>query len=209
MQRPSQRQDACLVDRLFLTGLLGAGAALAAPSFVFGGLALAAGWGLFSRFERETILNQTVRAEIHQMIQMRPGITFAELREGLGLSNSCAMHHLALLEQHELIRRVRTPYRTHFFLRGPRTPAPEELDEVRNRIRVMLLETPRLSGSEIARRLGMTRQATYYHLRRLKYAGALACDRRGRTHGWVWVESSAAPLAPEASLSRAPLVPAA
>jgi predicted transcriptional regulator len=154
---------------------------------------------LFTRFHRDDVLRHERRAQLFELIRSDPGITFGELRERLGLVSGVAQHHLRLLEQHELVARVREGRTTRYVPRGQRWNPSARLDGTRARIVDELRREPGLTACEISRRLGQRVQSTWEHLRRLQSIQVVASERLGRTFRWRATTPVAnAPCAPVA-----------
>lgn len=141
-------------------------------------------WRLFSRFEKEDVLNHDRRAQLFECIRGEPGIPFGQLSERVGLAPGVAQHHLRLLEQHELVRRLRDGRTTRFYPKGLKITPPAALAPTRQRILRVLQTEPGLTAVELAQRMGQRVQSTWDHLNRLRDAGLLAGERRGRAFAW-------------------------
>lgn len=154
----------------------------------FGILALrgvGAGILLFSRFDRKDVLEHDRRARLFEAIRADPGVAFGRLCERTGLAPGVAQHHLRLLEQHEVVRRVRDGRSTHYYPKGPKFTLPVALSAPRSRILEMLRAEPGLCAAELARRIGQRAQSTWRHLKRLEGAGLLVRRPQGQAIAWT------------------------
>lgn len=139
---------------------------------------------LFSRFARDDVLDHPRRVALWEAIRADPGAAFGALAERVALAPGVVQHHLQLLEQHDLVRRIRDGRTTRFYPAGPKIAPPAALAPRRSQILATLRDEPGLSAPELAARLGQRVQSTWDHLHRLQEAGLLAAERRGRAFAW-------------------------
>jgi DNA-binding transcriptional ArsR family regulator len=145
---------------------------------------LGAAVGLFSRLDRDEVLENDRRARLADAVQADPGVTLGVLCHRVGLARGVAQHHLRLLEIHGKLRRVRSGRATHFYPAGPRFAPPAALAPARARIIEMVRHEPGLSARDLAGRLGQRVQSTWEQLQRLRDAGVLAAQPDGRRFRW-------------------------
>ncbi len=163
---------AAAVMVLWGTGNLRAGAPLLAA-------------GLFSRFDRDDVLRHDRRNRLYECIRAEPGIAFGRLCEIVGLENGAAQHHLQLLVQHGLVRRVRDGRATRFFLAGgPRIEFALGVTPARERVLLLVRSEAGLSASQVAARIGQRVQTAWIHLEGLRAAGLVTREKRGRATSW-------------------------
>lgn len=148
------------------------------PCLVAGAVAL------FSRFNQSDVLDHERRGRLFAAIQADPGASFGELCQRAGLAAGVAQHHLRLLEQHGLLRRVRDGRATRFYPRGPRIGSAALRSATRARLVDVLREEPQIDAKQLADRLGQRPQSTWHHLRILQDAGILVPTRVGRGIRW-------------------------
>lgn len=138
---------------------------------VLAGLA-GAMWGLFSRLQRNALLDQGTRMQLFEAIQTEPGITQSELRRRLGLSTGVLLHHLRMLEYHGTIRSRRVQGFRIYNVAGLKMPENlTVLSQAQQRFLEALRELGAASRIQLAAHLGMTPQAIGYHARILKERG--------------------------------------
>lgn len=77
---------------------------------------------LFTRLARPKILDQAVRAEIHQALVADPGLRASDLARRLDLSHGHMAYHLGVLKAQGILTSVRVGGRSHYFLAGTRAP---------------------------------------------------------------------------------------
>jgi len=118
---------------------------------------------LYSRIRRNRMLDHPTRAALHALVATRPGLTLAEAQRELSLANGQLEHHVRSLERASLVRRVRdaNSVRLYDAASASRAEAAPPLAE-----RVRELAPSGRSAADIARELGVSRQAVHYHLRR-------------------------------------------
>lgn len=115
------------------------------------------------------------RAGMVALLRVEPGLTLAEVRRRLGMSNGVARHHLALLEAIGAVRVVSDGALRRLWLAGePAKPVPP----LRDRALDAVAQRGTMRASELAQALGVSRQALHYHLKRLVEEGHLGAVRR-------------------------------
>ncbi len=140
---------------------------------------------LFSRFSRDDVLGNDRRSQLYEAVRANPGIPFGALCEQLGLAHGVVQHHLRLLEQHELVRRLRDGRTTRFYPKGPKFDPPAALAAPRREILDALAREPGLTTPQLATRLGQRVQSTWEHVQRLRGAGLVSPQRRGKAFAWT------------------------
>jgi len=139
---------------------------------------------LFSRFNREDVLENERRSRLHEAIRADPGVSFGRLARLLGLAHGAAQHHLRQLEAHGLVRRAREGRTTHYYPAGPRFESPVALAPARRALLDALRAEPGLTLNDLAQRNGHRPQSVWDHLDRLRRAGLVFAERRGRSLTW-------------------------
>lgn len=145
--------------------------------------------GLYSRIERRTVLDHASRDRLAAVVAARPGVTLAELTRELALHSAAVVHHARTLERNHVIASRREGARRRFYPVGarlPPMPAPDALTPAEARLLALLESGPR-SQSELARDLGVSRQAVHQHVKALSKKGQLTVDFTGES----WVVSRA------------------
>lgn len=139
---------------------------------------------LYTRFSRDDVLEHERRARLYEAIRADPGVSFGRLAGLVGLAHGAAQHHLRLLERHGLVRRVREGRTTHYYPAGPRFGSPVALAPARRLLLDHLRGRPGLTLGELADLEGHRPQSVWGHLDRLRRAGLVLAERRGRTLAW-------------------------
>ena len=59
---------------------------------------------MFTRVQKDDVLDQFVRGEIYGYVKTNPGATYNEIMQKLGLKNGTLSYHLHMLEKMEMIK---------------------------------------------------------------------------------------------------------
>lgn len=135
---------------------------------------------LFSRFEKDEVLEHNTREQLYQYIRNNPGPSFSDLRRALDISNGTLVHHLRILEMQEFVKGVRDGFRTRFYLRGPRITMTAYLTRTQQAILEAIQNHPGLTQKELAGLLGLPRESVFYHTRKLEGVGKLRVAKEGK-----------------------------
>ncbi len=171
----------------------GAGSSLAAPALVAGGVAATGGvaaaalllrrrWpffaaALYTRLKPNRVLDQPTRERIAQIVGAEPGIAFSDLARRLDLGFGALTYHAQVLERSGVVFSARDGQQRRFFpVAGGFVKGSGSLSE---RALQALLSGPR-GLAELARELGVSRQALHYHLKRLAEEGRVVARGNGR-----------------------------
>lgn len=129
---------------------------------------------LYTRLAPSAVLRQPTRERIHRLVRERPGISFGDIRSALGLAAGMLTHHARVLEDARILFSVQDGQTRRFYPAeaGRVAPTPP-LDE---RALQALRERGPMSASELARALGVSRQALHYHLKRMLHEGSLVAQ---------------------------------
>ncbi len=136
---------------------------------------------LYARIRREQVLDHFVRGRVFGYIEGHPGASYSEIMDALHLANGVASYHLYVLEREKFIASRRAgSARVYYPPDQPPRAEDSGLSPVQARIMALVRESPGVSQSDIARRLGTRRQNVHYNVSRLSQAGVVAVD------GWGW-----------------------
>lgn len=164
--------------------VLGALAVLALLARVFAARPLLIVAALYHRLTGRDLLDQPVRARIHEEIRRSPGIHFRALREATGLAQGALDHHARLLAQAGLVVEHREAGARCFALPGALEPGLLRLcarvrsSSARAILRA-LQEAPAASVRELAGRLRIAESTLDDHLARLANDGVVERARIG------------------------------
>jgi len=174
------------IPLLFL-GLLGAGFSL---SLLLSetGLYLASGMAagalpLYTRLDKEDVLDQFVRGQIYGYIKTNPGAHYNQIRRDIDVKNGTLAYHLRVLEKTDLIksRKEGVRYRA-FYPVGHKFPKKERfrLTDLQMRVLKVVKTNQGLTQKDIAAELHKKPQTINYNIKVLEKAGLVELKRIGR-----------------------------
>ena len=138
---------------------------------------------LYSRIQKEDVLDQFVRGQIYGFIKTNPGVHYNQILRKVGVKNGTLSYHLGVLEKTELIqsRREGLKYRV-FYPTGMNFPKSERfrLTDFQIHILETLKRRPGMTQKELAWLLSQKPQTINYNIKVLDQAGLVSVVRRGR-----------------------------
>jgi DNA-binding MarR family transcriptional regulator len=138
---------------------------------------------LYSRIQKEDVLDQFVRGQIYGFIKTNPGVHYNQILRKVGVKNGTLSYHLGILEKTELIqsRREGLKYRV-FYPTGMNFPKAERfrLTDLQIQIIGSIRNKPGLTQKEIARLLSRKPQTINYNIKVLDQAGLISVLKAGR-----------------------------
>jgi len=138
---------------------------------------------MFSRIQKEDVLDQFVRGQIYGFIKTNPGVHYNQILRKVGVKNGTLSYHLGILEKTELIqsRREGLKYRV-FYPTGMNFPKSERfrLTDLQIQIIGSIRNTPGLTQKEIARLLSRKPQTINYNIKVLDEANLISVVKAGR-----------------------------
>jgi DNA-binding MarR family transcriptional regulator len=138
---------------------------------------------LYTRIQKEDVLDQFVRGQIYGYIKTNPGAHYNQILRQVGVKNGTLSYHLGVLEKTQLIqsRREGLKYRA-FYPTGMTFPKEQRfrLTELQIRIIAHIKGEPGLTQKEIARLLGQKPQTINYNIKVLAQAGLIHVTKKGR-----------------------------
>jgi DNA-binding MarR family transcriptional regulator len=141
---------------------------------------------LYTRIQKEDVLDQFVRGQIYGFIKTNPGAHYNQILRKVGVKNGTLSYHLGVLEKTELIqsRREGLKYRA-FYPTGMNFPKAERfrLTDLQIKIIGSIRGQPGLTQKEIARLLGQKPQTINYNIKVLDQAGLISVVKVGRKTG--------------------------
>lgn len=153
-----------------------------------GGAACALAWAnrrwplalpiLYSRIAPSRLLAHPARTRMHAAIAAAPGITVNGLQRELGLAKGVFDHHLHRLLAGGHVRAVADGQLRRLYVAG--TAIPGGAPPLSERIVALLHARGEARAADLARELGVSRQALQYHLKRLAREGRLVGRADGR-----------------------------
>jgi DNA-binding MarR family transcriptional regulator len=138
---------------------------------------------LYTRIQKEDVLDQFVRGQIYGFIKTNPGAHYNQIRRQIGVKNGTLSYHLGVLEKTELIksRREGLKYRA-FYPTGMNFPKEERfrLTDLQIRIIASITNHPGMTQKEIAALLSLKPQTVNYNIKVLDQAGLIDVEKKGR-----------------------------
>lgn len=140
---------------------------------------------LFSRIQTTKVLDNPVRARVHEAILQDPGLSVEEVRARSGIAWGTAVHHLRRLEETGLLVSVTHNARRRYF--AANTAASQRRGHVAalshptaRRVAELVRQQPGLDQSALCDALGLRNPAASKHLAQLASQGLVMQQRMGR-----------------------------
>lgn len=138
---------------------------------------------MYTRIQKEDVLDQFVRGQIYGYIKTNPGVHYNQIRRGIDVKNGTLSYHLRVLEKTELIksRREGVRYRA-FYPTGMKFPEIERfrLTELQISILEVIIKNNGIDQKEIALKLNKKPQTINYNIKILDQAGLIEVKKQGR-----------------------------
>ncbi|HEX2066425.1 MAG TPA: hypothetical protein VHI93_06385 [Candidatus Thermoplasmatota archaeon] len=140
---------------------------------------------LFSRIEGQKVLENPVRARVHEVVVNDPGLSLEEVRARAGIAWGTAVHHLRRLENTGLLVSVAQSARRRYF--AANTPASRNRTQVAalahpttRRVADLVRQRPGVDQTGLCEALGLRNPAASKHLGQLAAQGLVLAQRLGR-----------------------------
>jgi DNA-binding MarR family transcriptional regulator len=138
---------------------------------------------LYTRIQKEDVLDQFVRGEVYGFIKTKPGVHYNQIIRELNVKNGTLSYHLHMLEKTGMIksRKEGLRYRA-FYPTGVKFPKEERyrLTELQMNIIKTVKENEGISQKEIASMLNEKHQTINYNIKVLQQAGFIQLRKQGR-----------------------------
>jgi DNA-binding MarR family transcriptional regulator len=138
---------------------------------------------LYTRIQKEDVLDQFVRGQIYGYIKTNPGVHYNQIRRGIDIKNGTLSYHLRVLEKTDLIksRREGLKYRA-FYPTGMKFPEKERfrLTELQVSILDIIKENGGINQKDIADMLNKKPQTINYNIKVLEEADMIEVRKQGR-----------------------------
>ena len=157
---------------------------LASLGILFTRLVGPAALALYARLSLDEVAHHPRRSLILQAVKAHPGASLEEVRRVTGIPGGALRHHLDQLAARGLLREASAGRETRWFEPGGRIPAAEMVPNGARRVLATIGNTPGLTTPEVAKRLEMTVQSAWKHLRTLVAAGLARPLPVGKAHAW-------------------------
>ena len=146
---------------------------------VGGSLAGLVGWrrwhlvaaALYTRLHRDQIERHPSRALLVDIVRRRPGVSLADAQRESGLANGPFEHHLDKLRRSGRVLVVEQGRGR--FLRLPESAPLDPSLDTSAAVAGLVRARGKVKAAEVARALGLSRQALHYHVRKLAGQGLL------------------------------------
>jgi predicted transcriptional regulator len=136
---------------------------------------------LYTKLNRDEILDHYIRGKIHGYILANPGDNYNSIRKALDIPNGSFAYHLRVLERESMIKSRRDGVYKRFYPVGMRIPSKgKQLKEIQRLILKKVKETPGISQTDIASFLGLASSTIHYHIQILIGANMIEPRRKGR-----------------------------
>jgi DNA-binding MarR family transcriptional regulator len=151
-----------------------------------GGLATLVAW-LYSRIQRDRVLDQPTRRAIYDHLSKEPGLRIGTLAERVGVSYVSAQRHVKILERHCFVVGVGSgqvrwfPSRADVGQRARVAAIAASTPTARTLLRFVQANGP-IPVPELRRRLRLAQSTACNTLLRLESAGLVERRRSGRAH---------------------------
>ena len=155
---------------------------------------------MYTRIQKEDVLDQFVRGQIYGYIKTHPGVHYNQIRRGIGVKNGTLSYHLSVLEKTELIksRTEGVRYRV-FYPTGMKFPKNQRfrLTEFQVEILDIIKNNRGINQKDIARKLKKKPQTINYNIKVLFQADLIDMVKKGR-HTLLY-EKEEQPIDPDAT----------
>lgn len=145
---------------------------------------------LYTKLNREAVLDNFTRGRIYEHIRMNPGEHFSGLKKTLELRSGSLTYHLRVLEKEDYIKSTRDGMYKRFYPIGMKIDAGKKSRSIQELILEELIKNPRSSQKEIAKALGVDKSTVNYHINMMVGAGIIRSDKLGRTKRYYIDESA-------------------
>lgn len=145
------------------------------------------GLGLFSRIDKDELLENDRRARIFELIKSNPGIHLSEIARELDFAWGTTLHHLRKLRADRLILYKEMGHHKSFFVNGSGLSEKqmEAMSLIKNgtlsRLAQYLENHPRVSLKELSEALQISPPLAAFHIRKLEKAGLVQKVRDGKS----------------------------
>lgn len=147
---------------------------------------LAAGLPLFSRIEKDDLLDHPLRSEIYEAIKASPGIHISQLARTVDAGWGTTIHHLRKLKDEDMVAVRTVNNQKCYFVNGnglgrDSWAAVSALkNETARKIAQFVHANPLIAVTELSKRLGISASLVSHHVAKLSRAGVLEKVRDGR-----------------------------
>jgi len=149
---------------------------------------------MYTRIQKEDVLDQFVRGQIFGFIKSNPGVHYNEIMRKLDMKNGTLSYHLHMLEKTRMIKSRKEHFRYRaFYPTGMKFPKRERyrLTELQMDIIKIIKENPGINQKDIAKKLNEKHQTINYNIKVLQQAELIHLRRNGRkTSCYIFEDTS-------------------
>lgn len=149
---------------------------------------------MYTRIQKEDVLDQFVRGQIFGFIKSNPGVHYNEIMRKLDMKNGTLSYHLHMLEKTRMIKSRKEQFRYRaFYPTGMKFPKRERyrLTELQMDIIKTIKENEGITQKDIAKKLNEKHQTINYNIKVLQQAELIHIRRNGRkTSCYVFEDTS-------------------
>jgi predicted transcriptional regulator len=136
---------------------------------------------LYTKLNKEEILDHYTRGKIHGYILANPGDNYNSIKKALDISNGSFAYHLHVLEREGVIKSRRDGIYKRFYPSEMRLSSNgSQLKEIQRLIIERINESPGMSQTDIASSLGVACSTIHYHVQDLISGDLVEARRMGR-----------------------------
>lgn len=142
---------------------------------------------LYARLSHEDVLNHEKRQEILAFVRDNPGVHLRRIGHLLSISYGTLTYHLYRLEREGYITFAQEGLFKRYYSTAGRMkemakekPMPTALRDLERQIYETILAHPGSAQSHLAQKLGLSRQALHYHIKKLEKSGFISKVPQGR-----------------------------
>ncbi len=138
---------------------------------------------LYTRVQKEDILDQFVRGQIYAIIKTNPGIHYNKIMEKIDVKNGTLSYHLHMLEKTDMIKSRKEGFRYRaFYPSNIKFPKNERyrLTELQTKIIDIIKSEEGVTQKLIAEKLKEKPQTISYNLKVLQQADLVKMNKKGR-----------------------------
>jgi DNA-binding MarR family transcriptional regulator/PKD repeat protein len=139
---------------------------------------------LYTRLNREALLDNFTRGRIYEHIRTNPGMHYRAIKENLELSNGSLAYHLRVLEKERYIQSKTDGFCKRFYPVGMKITKGDP-SNVQALILDKIYEQPFITQKELAHDLGIDISTVNYHINMMAGARVVKAEKIGRVKHYV------------------------
>jgi predicted transcriptional regulator len=153
---------------------------------------------LYSKIQRDEILDNYTRGQIHGYILANPGEHYNAIKNALDINNGTLAYHLKRLETENIVKSRMDGLFRRYYPAGMKMPEPngDALTEVQRTVLAKMKETPGISQTDIASLMKLSNATINYHIERLLKRGLVRRERAGMRYRCYIVDGATPPEPP-------------